>query len=70
MPPVASHLAHRQVDRLDPVRAFVDGRDADVAQTVGYAGLLDEAGAAVHLQRDGREPEALVGRPRLRKRRE
>ena len=67
---VAPHLAHHQVDGLDAVRALVDRRDAHVAQPLRDAGLLDEARAAVHLHRDRGDPEALVGRPRLRERRE
>ncbi len=42
-------LAADEIDGLDAVRAFVDRRDAGVAIGLGRAGLLDEAGAPVHL---------------------
>ena len=54
----ASHrqLAADEVDRLDAVGALVDRRDADVAVVLGDAGLLDEAHAAVDLDRRARRP--------------
>ena len=49
-------LAADQVDGLDAVGALVDRRDAGVAVVLRRAGLLDEAHAAVHLQRRARRP--------------
>ena len=64
------HLAHRQVDRLDAVGAFVDRGDPRVAKMLRRAGLLDEAHAAVHLDAERGDLDADVGRERFGDRRE
>ena len=46
---VAADLAGDEVDGLDGVGALIDRRDADVAEELRRAGLLDEAHAAMHL---------------------
>ena len=66
----ASELAADEVDGLDAVGAFVDRRDAGVAEMLGGAGLLDEAHAAVHLDAERRDLDAEIGPPRLDDRRE
>ena len=47
-------LATGEVRRLDAGRAFIDRRDAGVAQRLRRARVLDEAHAAVHLDAEVR----------------
>ena len=63
-------LAADQVHGLDAVGALVDRGDADVAEVLGDARLLDVAHAAVHLDRQRRDLDAEVGAPTLGQRRE
>ena len=69
-PPAERQLAHREVDRLDAVGAFVDRGDPRIAQMLRRAGLLDEAHAAMHLHAERSDLDADVGRERLGDRRE
>ena len=65
-----AELAADEVDGLDAVGALVDRGDADVAEVLGDAGLLDVAHAAVDLHGERRQLDADVGAPRLADRRE
>ena len=58
---VAADLAADEIVRLDARRAFVDRRDAHVAQGLRGAGFLDVAHAAVHLDADRRDLDAALG---------
>ena len=68
-PAVATDLAADEIVRLDAGRAFVDRRDANVAQRLRSARLFAVAHAAVHLDAgrvdvDAREVPARAARPR------
>ena len=63
-------LAADQVGGLDAGGALVDRRDAGVAQVLRHAGLLDEAHAAMHLDRQRRDLHAELGAPALQHRRQ
>ncbi len=58
-------FSQNKVDRLDAVGAFVDRRDARVAQETGGARLLDEAHAAMHLKAKRGDLDADIGREGL-----
>ena len=62
---VAGQLAADEVAGLDAVGAFVDRRDARVAQMLRRAGLLDIAHAAMHLDAGRGDLDPLVAAPRL-----
>ena len=62
---VASELAADQVVCLNAGRAFVDRRDARIAQLLRHPGLLDESHAAVNLDRERGEVDGILGAPTL-----
>jgi hypothetical protein len=49
LPAVAAELAADQIIRLNAGRAFIDGRDARIAQVLRDPGFLDESHAAMDL---------------------
>ena len=69
-PAFQPQLAPDQIRRLDAVGAFVDRRDAGVAQMLGRAGFLDEAHPAVDLDAKARDLAADIGAPGLGQRRQ
>src|SRR5207237_2637004 len=67
---IAAELAADEIVRLDAGSAFVDGRDAHIAQVLGGAGLLDVAHAAVNLHAQAGDLVADFRAPALDDRRE